>query len=84
VPSHLRDQDLSPAPPSNPARAPPEIRFGPSHSAHRAPSGNPPALRSMHLCGITAEDRPGAPKNRSPVNSDNLDSYNLSPVSRFP
>jgi hypothetical protein len=34
--------------------------------AHSASSGGPPAVRNMHLSGITAEDRPGGEENPRP------------------
>ena len=61
VPNHPSDEDLSPgtlpAPSVNPL---PGALSNASHSAHQAPPGEPPAIRSMHLSGIAAEDRPGA------------------------
>src|ERR1035438_5106206 len=44
---------------------PPALHLKPlqrAYSAHQAPPGKSPACRSMHLSGITAEDRPAAQK----------------------
>jgi len=40
-----------------------------THSRIGSRPERPPAFRSMHLSGITAEDRSGAQKNRSPANN---------------
>jgi hypothetical protein len=60
VPNHPTDEDLSVG---TPVQSPCTPRFNPLqrvNSAHPAPPGKSPAHRSLHLSGITAEDRPGA------------------------
>jgi hypothetical protein len=69
--------------PEKPHRSPAQTPHPPQpplpHFSASSPVRKPPAFRSMHLCGITAEDRPGASKKTPPVKLLTVSG----PVSRF-